>query len=67
MDKSSLSGPFEPLGARPKCPMDKSALLETNLVFAAISLKSTLNSSRVASPLVRLVGGEERWEAPDQP
>ncbi|GFT28120.1 uncharacterized protein TNCV_645031 [Trichonephila clavipes] len=25
----------------------------------------TLNSRRDASPLVRLVGGEERWEAPD--
>ncbi|GFW94387.1 uncharacterized protein TNCV_1433221 [Trichonephila clavipes] len=27
----------------------------------------TLNSRRAASPLVRLVEGEERWEAPDQP
>ncbi|GFS79318.1 uncharacterized protein TNCV_4409681 [Trichonephila clavipes] len=27
----------------------------------------TLNSRRVASPLVRLVEGEERWEAPDHP
>ncbi|GFY35210.1 hypothetical protein TNCV_5045841 [Trichonephila clavipes] len=25
----------------------------------------TLNSLRAASPLVRLVEGEERWEAPD--
>ncbi|GFW28335.1 uncharacterized protein TNCV_4640021 [Trichonephila clavipes] len=25
----------------------------------------TLNSRRAASPLVRLVEGEERWEAPD--
>ncbi|GFV10715.1 uncharacterized protein TNCV_1755541 [Trichonephila clavipes] len=28
---------------------------------------STLNSRRAASPLVRLVEGEERWEAPDHP
>ncbi|GFX41436.1 uncharacterized protein TNCV_3489771 [Trichonephila clavipes] len=27
----------------------------------------TLNSRRVASPLVWLVEGEERWEAPDHP
>ncbi|GFW99804.1 uncharacterized protein TNCV_3420331 [Trichonephila clavipes] len=27
----------------------------------------TLNSRRVASPLVRLVEGEERWEASDHP
>ncbi|GFV43643.1 uncharacterized protein TNCV_2679441 [Trichonephila clavipes] len=27
----------------------------------------TLNSRRAASPLVRLVEGEERWEAPDTP
>ncbi|GFT18064.1 uncharacterized protein TNCV_423311 [Trichonephila clavipes] len=27
----------------------------------------TLNSRRAASPLVRLVQGEERWEASDQP
>ncbi|GFU06771.1 hypothetical protein TNCV_4353351 [Trichonephila clavipes] len=27
----------------------------------------TLNSSRAASPLVRLVEGEERWKAPDHP
>ncbi|GFV78964.1 uncharacterized protein TNCV_4347231 [Trichonephila clavipes] len=27
----------------------------------------TLNSSRAASPLVRLVEGEERWDAPQQP
>ncbi|GFW95531.1 uncharacterized protein TNCV_1722321 [Trichonephila clavipes] len=27
----------------------------------------TLNSSRVASPLVRLVEGQERWDAPDHP
>ncbi|GFV73092.1 uncharacterized protein TNCV_299291 [Trichonephila clavipes] len=26
-----------------------------------------LNSRRVASPLVRLMEGEERWEAPDLP
>ncbi|GFX53490.1 hypothetical protein TNCV_4652761 [Trichonephila clavipes] len=30
-------------------------------------LRSTLNSRRAASPLVRLVEGEERWEAPDHP
>ncbi|GFT70908.1 cullin-4A [Trichonephila clavipes] len=29
--------------------------------------ESTLNSRRAASPLVRLVEGEERWEAPDHP
>ncbi|GFY35586.1 uncharacterized protein TNCV_196861 [Trichonephila clavipes] len=28
---------------------------------------STLNSRRAASPLVRLVEGKERWEAPDFP
>ncbi|GFX70196.1 uncharacterized protein TNCV_4616341 [Trichonephila clavipes] len=27
----------------------------------------TLNSRRAASPLVRLVEGEDRWEAPDHP
>ncbi|GFT25063.1 hypothetical protein TNCV_179751 [Trichonephila clavipes] len=27
----------------------------------------TLNSPRAASPLMRLVNGEERWEAPDPP
>ncbi|GFU67837.1 uncharacterized protein TNCV_39851 [Trichonephila clavipes] len=27
----------------------------------------TLNSRRVASPLVRLVEGEEMWEIPDHP
>ncbi|GFW73104.1 uncharacterized protein TNCV_832231 [Trichonephila clavipes] len=27
----------------------------------------TLNSRRAASPLVRWVEGEERWEAPDHP
>ncbi|GFX98127.1 hypothetical protein TNCV_4907741 [Trichonephila clavipes] len=27
----------------------------------------TLNSCRAASPLVRLVAGDERWEAPDTP
>ncbi|GFV70942.1 uncharacterized protein TNCV_4164891 [Trichonephila clavipes] len=27
----------------------------------------TLKSRRAASPLVRLVGGEERWVAPDHP
>ncbi|GFW46001.1 hypothetical protein TNCV_3276191 [Trichonephila clavipes] len=27
----------------------------------------TLNSRRAASPLMRLVEGEERWEAPDSP
>ncbi|GFV33598.1 cullin-4A [Trichonephila clavipes] len=27
----------------------------------------TLNSGRAASPLVRLVEGEERWEDPDHP
>ncbi|GFW25401.1 uncharacterized protein TNCV_3721291 [Trichonephila clavipes] len=27
----------------------------------------TLNSRRAASPLVRLVEGKERWEAPDHP
>ncbi|GFX37327.1 uncharacterized protein TNCV_76711 [Trichonephila clavipes] len=27
----------------------------------------TLNSRRAATPLVRLVEGEERWEAPDHP
>ncbi|GFV18607.1 uncharacterized protein TNCV_2872391 [Trichonephila clavipes] len=29
--------------------------------------EGTLNSRRAASPLVRLVEGEERCEAPDQP
>ncbi|GFX90647.1 uncharacterized protein TNCV_3194651 [Trichonephila clavipes] len=28
---------------------------------------ATLNSRRAASPLVRLVEGEERWEDPDHP
>ncbi|GFU66854.1 uncharacterized protein TNCV_894901 [Trichonephila clavipes] len=28
---------------------------------------STLNSRRAASPLVRLVEGEERWDAPHYP
>ncbi|GFX53285.1 uncharacterized protein TNCV_362781 [Trichonephila clavipes] len=29
--------------------------------------RGTINRRRAASPLVRLVGGEERWEAPDNP
>ncbi|GFV09862.1 uncharacterized protein TNCV_2599161 [Trichonephila clavipes] len=29
--------------------------------------RGTLNSHRAASHLVRLVEGEERWEAPDHP
>ncbi|GFU06306.1 uncharacterized protein TNCV_4765991 [Trichonephila clavipes] len=29
--------------------------------------EGTLNSRRAASPLLRLVEGEERWEAPDHP
>ncbi|GFW09752.1 hypothetical protein TNCV_868141 [Trichonephila clavipes] len=29
--------------------------------------EGTLNSRRAASPLVRLVEGDERWEAPDPP
>ncbi|GFV74837.1 hypothetical protein TNCV_1040751 [Trichonephila clavipes] len=28
---------------------------------------NTINSHRTTSPLVRLVEGEERWEAPDHP
>ncbi|GFY17128.1 uncharacterized protein TNCV_1089041 [Trichonephila clavipes] len=29
--------------------------------------RGTLNNRGAASPLVRLVEGEERWEAPDHP
>ncbi|GFV00393.1 uncharacterized protein TNCV_3643711 [Trichonephila clavipes] len=29
------------------------------------ALRSTLNSCRAASPLVRFMEGEERWESPD--
>ncbi|GFU75108.1 uncharacterized protein TNCV_3172871 [Trichonephila clavipes] len=29
--------------------------------------EGTLNSRRAASPLMRLVDGEERWKAPDHP
>ncbi|GFV51690.1 uncharacterized protein TNCV_1320461 [Trichonephila clavipes] len=29
--------------------------------------EGTLNSRRATSPLVRLVEGEKRWEAPDHP
>ncbi|GFU44152.1 hypothetical protein TNCV_615391 [Trichonephila clavipes] len=37
--------------------------------FAKVPLRieGTLNSPRAASPLMRLVEGEERWEAPDYP
>ncbi|GFX59432.1 hypothetical protein TNCV_3666971 [Trichonephila clavipes] len=34
---------------------------------SAFAAKSTLNSHRAASPLVRFVEGKERWEAPGQP
>ncbi|GFV73763.1 uncharacterized protein TNCV_3549121 [Trichonephila clavipes] len=34
-------------------------------MYSAFAAWGTLNSRRAASPRVRLVGGEERWEAPD--
>ncbi|GFU86295.1 uncharacterized protein TNCV_369511 [Trichonephila clavipes] len=33
----------------------------------AVKGGGTLNSRRAASPLVRMVGGEERWETSDHP
>ncbi|GFW40631.1 uncharacterized protein TNCV_4824671 [Trichonephila clavipes] len=36
-------------------------------MFSAFAAGGTLNSRRAASPFIRLVDGEERWEAPEQP
>ncbi|GFV99428.1 uncharacterized protein TNCV_1513981 [Trichonephila clavipes] len=36
-------------------------------MYSAFAVWGTLNSRRAASPLVRLVEGEERWEAFDHP
>ncbi|GFW37046.1 uncharacterized protein TNCV_5019441 [Trichonephila clavipes] len=36
-------------------------------MYSAFTAWGTLNSRRAASPLARLVEGEERWEAPDYP
>ncbi|GFV49810.1 uncharacterized protein TNCV_1390921 [Trichonephila clavipes] len=36
-------------------------------MYSAFAAWGTLNSHRAASPLVWLVEGEERWEAPGQP
>ncbi|GFV61589.1 hypothetical protein TNCV_931941 [Trichonephila clavipes] len=33
-------------------------------MYSAFAASGTLNSHRAASPLVRLVEGKERWEAP---
>ncbi|GFU66487.1 uncharacterized protein TNCV_3807301 [Trichonephila clavipes] len=35
--------------------------------FVPLRHGGTLNSRRAASPLVRLVAADERWEAPDPP
>ncbi|GFY34328.1 hypothetical protein TNCV_2506311 [Trichonephila clavipes] len=42
-------------------------LRRKNVLEYYSELVGTLNSRRAASPLVWLVEGEERWEAPDQP
>ncbi|GFX61382.1 uncharacterized protein TNCV_4894261 [Trichonephila clavipes] len=34
-------------------------------MYSAFTTWGSLNSRRAASPLLRLVEGEERWEAPD--
>ncbi|GFV63139.1 hypothetical protein TNCV_3025681 [Trichonephila clavipes] len=34
-------------------------------MYSAFSAGGTLNSRRASSPLVKLVEGDERWEAPD--
>ncbi|GFV72664.1 uncharacterized protein TNCV_411831 [Trichonephila clavipes] len=36
-------------------------------MYSALAAGGTLTSRRAASPLVRLVEGEERWETPDHP
>ncbi|GFU35142.1 hypothetical protein TNCV_933831 [Trichonephila clavipes] len=36
-------------------------------MYSAFAAGDTLNSHRAASPLVWLVEGIERWEAPDHP
>ncbi|GFT97583.1 uncharacterized protein TNCV_1034231 [Trichonephila clavipes] len=36
-------------------------------MYNALSAWGTLNSCRAASPLVKSVEGEQRWEAPDHP
>ncbi|GFU63640.1 uncharacterized protein TNCV_4588451 [Trichonephila clavipes] len=36
-------------------------------MYSAFAAGGTLNSRRAASSLVRLVEGEERWNAPDHP
>ncbi|GFS97447.1 hypothetical protein TNCV_733771 [Trichonephila clavipes] len=36
-------------------------------MYIAFAAWGTLNIRRAASPLVRLVEGEERWETPDHP
>ncbi|GFW36656.1 hypothetical protein TNCV_1956561 [Trichonephila clavipes] len=36
-------------------------------MHSAFVAGGTLNSRRAASPLVRLVDGEEKWDAPDHP
>ncbi|GFT13948.1 uncharacterized protein TNCV_2615861 [Trichonephila clavipes] len=36
-------------------------------MYSAFATWGTLNSHRAASPLVWLVEGEERWEAPGHP
>ncbi|GFT26438.1 cullin-4A [Trichonephila clavipes] len=49
------------LGSNPGEDMDICECIEPS------SHGSTLNSRRTTSPLVRLVKGEDRWDAPDQP
>ncbi|GFU97072.1 hypothetical protein TNCV_3347181 [Trichonephila clavipes] len=41
------------------------SVLDKRNTIVPLQHGGTLNSHRAASPLVRLVEGEERWEAPD--
>ncbi|GFW86655.1 hypothetical protein TNCV_4334391 [Trichonephila clavipes] len=41
--------------------------IEVCKCFVLVRHGGTLNSRRATSPLVRLVEGEDRWEAPDLP
>ncbi|GFX81104.1 uncharacterized protein TNCV_1910971 [Trichonephila clavipes] len=52
---------------RPQKTHTAGAVHVKSVEFQTSSHWSTLHSHRAASPLVRLVEGEERWEAPDHP
>ncbi|GFX03629.1 uncharacterized protein TNCV_2112011 [Trichonephila clavipes] len=59
--ESGLSGPRVTSGSNPGEDMDVCKCIMPSRHVG------TLNSRRAASHLVRLVEGEERWEAPDHP